>query len=168
LIPNATVLGVLINPGNATSGRQQQEIGTAAATKGIKTIVVEACARPDLDSAFETLGKSGVQGVIGIRDGMLIANATRVAQIASAAHLPVFGTREQVVAGGLIGYGVNLDGNYRRTAYFVDKILKGADPRDLPLEFPTKLEMVVNLKTSKTLGLSIPPTLLARADEVIE
>jgi putative ABC transport system substrate-binding protein len=169
LIPGASVLGLLVNPTNATSGRQQQEIETAATTKGINIVVVQARAKSDLDAAFEGLGRAGVQGVIGMRDGMLIANAARIAQLAEGARLPtVFGTREQVIGGGLVGYGVNLDGNYRRAAYYVDKILKGANPRDLPLEFPTKLEMVVNLKTSKALGITIPPTMLARADEVIE
>jgi putative ABC transport system substrate-binding protein len=169
LMPGATVLGVLVNPTNATSGTQRQEIEAAAATKAIRLIVVEARARADLDSAFETLTKSGVQGVIGMRDGMLIANAAQIAQLATQSRLPsIFGTRDQVVSGGLIGYGVNLNGNYRRAAYFVDKILKGADPSDLPLEFPTQLEMVLNLKTAKELRLDIPPSLLARADEVIE
>jgi putative ABC transport system substrate-binding protein len=169
VIPGLTVLGVLVNPTNATSGKQRQEIEAAAATKGVKTIVAEVRDTSELDPAFQALTHAGVRGVIGMRDGLLITIGARVSQLALASRLPtVFGTREQVVAGGLIGYGVNLNGNSRRAAYFVDKILKGANPSDLPLEFPTKLEMVVNLKTAKALGLAVPPTLLARADEVIE
>ena len=169
LIPGVTALGVVVNPTNATSGRQRQEIETAATASGIRIVAAEVRAEPDLPAAFQALASEKVQGVIGIRDGLLLTNAARVGQLAITYRLPsIFGLREQVVAGGMVGYGVNLMGNYRRTAYFVDRILKGTDPGDLPLEFPTRVEMIVNLKTAKSLGIPIPPSLLARADEVIE
>jgi putative ABC transport system substrate-binding protein len=169
LIPGLTTLGVVVNPTNATSGHQLQEIETAATASGIRIVAAEVRAEPDLKAAFQALASKKVQGVIGIRDGLLLTNAAHVGQLAITYHLPsIFGLREQVVAGGMIGYGVNLMGNYRRTAYFVDRILKGTHPGDLPLEFPTRVELIVNLKTAKSLGIPIPSSLLARADEVIE
>jgi putative tryptophan/tyrosine transport system substrate-binding protein len=103
------------------------------------------------------------------QSNMLIASRKQIAEAAAAKKLPtVYGYREHVEAGGLISYGVNLNSCYHRAAYYVDKILKGAKPGDLPVEFPTNIELVINLKTAKTLGLKIPPTLLVRADEVIE
>ena len=101
---------------------------------------------------------------------MLLNNARKqIAEAAAAKRLPsVYGYREHVEVGGLVSYGVDLNWCFYRAAYYVDKILKGAKPADLPVEFPTKLELVINLKTAKALGLEVPPTLLARADEVIE
>jgi putative tryptophan/tyrosine transport system substrate-binding protein len=100
----------------------------------------------------------------------MFVNARRqIATFALASRLPtVYTFREHVEDGGLISYGVDLRQNYRRSAYFVDRILKGAKPADLPIEFPTKVELVVNATTAKAIGVTIPPTLLARADEVIE
>ena len=98
-----------------------------------------------------------------------LAESERIAELARAARLPtIHSLREETEAGGLISYGVNVPANFRRAAYFVDKILKGAKPADLPIEFPTRLELLINLKSAKALGLDVPPTLLARADEVIE
>ena len=100
---------------------------------------------------------------------MFVNARRRIATFALASHLPTISIyREHVEDGGLISYGVDLRQNYWRAAYFVDKILKGAKPADLPIEFPTKVELVVNVTTAKAIGLTIPPTLLARADEVIE
>jgi putative ABC transport system substrate-binding protein len=100
---------------------------------------------------------------------MLFQERRRVAALAAAARLPaVYGFRDHVDAGGLISYGVDYAENFRRAATYVDKILKGAKPADLPVEFPNRLELIINLRTAKAVGLDIPPTLLARADEVIE
>jgi putative ABC transport system substrate-binding protein len=102
-------------------------------------------------------------------DGMFFDERERIATLAAAARLPViYGFRDHVDAGGLISYGVNLAANFHRAATYVVKILKGAKPDDLPVEFPTKLELVINLRTAKVLDLTISPTLLATADEVIE
>ena len=101
-------------------------------------------------------------------DGEFAASFRTIAALALANKLPSIGAREYAEAGGLIGYGVNILDLYRRAAYFVDRILKGAKPADLPVEQPTKFELLINLSTAKALGLTIPPTLLSRADYVIE
>jgi len=100
---------------------------------------------------------------------MLVVSSKQIAEAAAAKKLPtVYGYREHVEAGGLISYGINLNSCFHRAAYYVDKILKGAKPGDLPVEFPTKIELVINLKTAKALGLTIPAALIATADEVIQ
>jgi putative tryptophan/tyrosine transport system substrate-binding protein len=103
------------------------------------------------------------------QSNMLINARKQIAEAAAAKKLPsVYGYREHVEAGGLISYGVDLNWCFHRAAYYVDRILKGAKPADLPVEFPTEIELVINLKTARALGVEIPPTLLVRADEVIE
>jgi putative ABC transport system substrate-binding protein len=169
LIPAATKLGVLINPTNPADTAQWQEIEAAGAAKGIKVVAVEARTKGDLDPAFTSLTAAGVQVVIVVRDTLLVGERVHIAKLAAAAHLPtVAGAGEMAKAGGLIAYGTSITANVRRAAYFVDRILKGTKASDLPVEFPTKVELIINLKTAKVLGLNIPPTLLARADEVIE
>jgi putative ABC transport system substrate-binding protein len=109
------------------------------------------------------------KGVIALADPLLISQSVQLAALAQNARLPlIFSRRENVEAGGLISYGPSLRGQFRDTAMYIDKIFKGADPANLPVEQPTRLELVVNLKTAKALNLTVPPTLLARADEVIE
>jgi len=111
---------------------------------------------------------SRVDSVVVTEDGEFAASFREIATLALANKLPSTGAREYAEAGGLIGYGVNILGLYRRAAYFVDRILKGVKPADLPIEQPTKFELIVNLKTAKTLGLAIAETFLVRADGVIE
>jgi putative ABC transport system substrate-binding protein len=115
------------------------------------------------------LASERVDVVIVLQTSLFLSRAQQIATSALAKRLPtVYGYREHVVAGGLISYGVDLRWCYYRGAYFVDKILRGTAPGDLPVEFPTKMVLAVNLKTAKTLGIEVPPTMLARADEVIE
>jgi putative tryptophan/tyrosine transport system substrate-binding protein len=129
----------------------------------------EAASRDDLQAAFQRLKREGTKIVLLVQDTMFLNERKRIALFAMAERLPtMFGFRENVEDGGLMSYGTDLRESWRRTATFVDKILKGTKAGDLPLEFPTKLELVINLTTAKALGLEIPPTLLARADEVIE
>jgi putative ABC transport system substrate-binding protein len=136
---------------------------------GVKLVSTEVGEPNDLDAAFKLLSNEHVQAVFILADAMLFQERQRVAELAAAARLPaVYGFRDHVDAGGLISYGVNYADNYRRAAIYVVKILNGAKPSDLPVEFPSKLELVINLKAAKALGLDFPPTLLARADEVIE
>ena len=122
-----------------------------------------------MDSAIETLAREGVDVVIVLQTTMLLSERRQIAALAAAKQLPaVYGYREHVDEGGLISYGVDSRWCYRRAATFVHKILNGTPPGDLPVEFPTRLLLVVNLKTAKALGLTISPYILARADEVIE
>jgi putative ABC transport system substrate-binding protein len=114
------------------------------------------------------MAKSRVDSVVVTQDGEFAATFPAIATLSLANQLPSIGAREYAEAGGLIGYGVDILGLYRRAAYFVDRILKGSKPADLPVEQPTKFELIVNIKTARTLGLAISETFLVRADEVIE
>jgi putative ABC transport system substrate-binding protein len=122
----------------------------------------------DFPDTFSAMVKGRIDGVVVIDDGMLIANARQVADLAVKHRLPTIGFREYADAGGLLAYAVNFPAIWRRAAVFVDKILKGAKPGELPIEQATRFEFVINLKTAKALGLTIPPSVLARADEVIQ
>jgi len=122
----------------------------------------------EYDSAFAAMAKSRVDAVVVTEDGEFAVSFGAIAALSAANKLASIGSPEYAQAGGLIGYGVNLLGLYRRADYFVDRILQGAKPADLPIEQATKFELVINMKTAKALGIEIPPTLLARADEVIE
>ena len=136
---------------------------------GIKTVPAEVRAPNDLDAAFQALANAHVQSVIVLVDGMLFSERERIAALAASARLPaIYGFRDHVDAGGLVSYGVNLSENFHRAATYVSKILKGAKPGDLPVEFPTKLELIVNNRAAKALGLNIPASVVVRADEVID
>jgi putative tryptophan/tyrosine transport system substrate-binding protein len=132
-------------------------------------LVLEVRLPDDLHAAFESFARDSTKIVLALTDAMFLNERKRIALFAMAARLPtMFGLRENVVDGGLMSYGINVRESMRRAAVFVDKIFKGAKPGDLPIEFPTKLELVINLTAAKALGLEVPPMLLARADEVIE
>jgi putative ABC transport system substrate-binding protein len=122
----------------------------------------------EFDGAFSAMTQSRVDGVAIIEEPMFQANAGVLAGLATQKRLPSAGFKEFAEAGGLLGYGVDILALFRRAAYFVDKILKGVPPAGLPVERPTKFDLVINLKTAKALGLTIPPSLLQRADQVIE
>ena len=122
----------------------------------------------EIESAFSALARKHVQAVTVFQDGMFLAHGDRIIGLAARSRTPaMYGATELARAGGLMGYGVNLPDMYRRGASFVDRILRGAKPGDLPVEQPTKFELVINLKTAKALGLAIPQSILVRADEVI-
>jgi putative ABC transport system substrate-binding protein len=169
VVPRATRIGLLDDVTDPKAHPQRQEIEAAGQAVKIKIIPAEVRTSADIGSAYEALSASGAEVVVVEQSNMLINARSQIAEIAAARMLPtVYGYREHVEAGGLISYGVNLDWCFHRTAYFVDKILKGAKPSELPTEFPTKLQLVINLKTAKALKLDIPPALLDRADVVIE
>lgn len=169
-VPSARLVGLLLNVGDiATSPVQRDEIEAAGRSVGIGVMPAEVRAPEELEGGLKQLADAGVQAVIVSRDSMFFSERRRIADMALALRLPTtFAFRENVEAGGLIGYGVNAAANFRRAAVYVDKVLHGIRPEDLPLEFATKLELVINLKTAQALGIAVPPTLLARADEIIE
>jgi len=140
-----------------------------ARARGMSTLIEEASKSDALAPALDRMAQAGAQVVIVQPNGLFINQRNTILRQALAARLPtIFDVRGAVEAGGFMSYGVNQSEGSRHAAAFVDKILKGAKPGDLPIEFSTKIEMLINLKTAKTLGLDVPPTLLARADEVIE
>lgn len=169
LQPSISKIGVLVNRKNPASLGLRRNAETAAASLGISLLPVEVQLPSDLDDAFSTFVSLRVQAVLLPPEVMILSERKRVAALAAVARLPTISSfREFVEAGGLISYGVSLRENWRRSAAYVDKILKGANPGELPLEFSTKLELLINLATAKALGLKVPPTLLAQADELVE
>jgi putative ABC transport system substrate-binding protein len=153
------------NPGARPSLDAMEPIAKALKVE-LQTVGVRG--PDDLPDAFSAMAKARIDGVVVIDDGMLIANARQVAGLAAKHRLPTIGFREYADSGGLLAYAVNFPAIWRRAAVFVDKILKGAKPGELPIEQATRFEFVVNLKTAKTLGLTIPASVLARADHVIQ
>jgi putative ABC transport system substrate-binding protein len=169
-VPEITDVAVVWNAANILGAVNLAEASVAARSLGIQLRpVVEVRDPADLDDAFATVIHAHPSAFITIADGMLLSNSVRVAEFAMKNRLPgIFPERDFTEAGALMSYGPNLAANFRRAAAFVDKILKGAKPGDIPIEQPTKVELVINLKTAKALGLTIPPSIMVRADEVIE
>jgi putative ABC transport system substrate-binding protein len=168
-IPNMTKIGFLSNPAGGSMPRFEQQVRAAAKARGIEVQIAHAERLDDIPGALQQLRDGNIQAVIVPTNGLLNSAQKRIVELATALRLPlIFGTREGAMSGGLASYGINTTENYRRAAAYVDKILKGAAPGDLPIEFPTKIELVVNLKTAKALGLTVPTILIDRANEVIE
>jgi putative ABC transport system substrate-binding protein len=169
LVPGATRIGLIDDVIDPKAHLQRQEIEATGRSLKIQIVPAEVRTAADIDAAYQALGSAGVQAVVVEQSGMLVLASKPLAEAAASKRLPaVYGYREHVQAGGLISYGVNLEWCNHRAAYYVDKILKGAKPYDLPIEFPTNIELVINLKAAKALGLKIGPMVLIRADEVIE
>jgi putative tryptophan/tyrosine transport system substrate-binding protein len=166
--PNISHPTALSNPENPVSRPIIPAMQLAAPALSLTLGVARAQGPSDFDRAFETMAASHVDSVVVTEDREFAPSFRAIAALALQKGLPSIGAMEYGEAGGLIGYGANILALYRRAAYFVDRILKGANPADLPVEQPTRFELVVNRGTAKTLGLPVPPTLLARADEVIE
>ena len=169
LVPASTIMGILLNPSNPESAPQTTTALEAARALGRQLIVVNANTTDEIDAAFTALVQQRA-GALVVASGPFFVN--RRDQIIALAARHAIGTsfsgREPSAAGGLMSYGNNLADAYRRNAIYVGKILKGDKPGELPVDRSTKFELVINLKTAKALGITIPPTLLARADEVIE
>jgi putative ABC transport system substrate-binding protein len=169
LLPRLTRVGTLVNVENPLHVPQWQETQVAAANASLALVRFDYHVPEDLERAFAQFTQEKVEAVLVPPDTTFGTYRGRIAELAAQARLPaIYFNRSYVEAGGLMSYGPNLLESYRRAAVFVDKILKGAKPADLPIERPTTIELVINLKATKALGLSVPPTLLARADEVIE
>jgi putative tryptophan/tyrosine transport system substrate-binding protein len=168
LVPHFRRLAILVNaeyPGGTT---ERHEIQAAAGTLGLDAAPFEIRRAEDIAPIFETI-KGHVDALYVVGDTFMNRNRVRIAILAVAARLPtMYVHRDYVEAGGLISYGANIENLFRRAADYVDKILRGAKPGDLPVEQPIKFELVINLTTAKALGLEVPATVLARADEVIE
>jgi putative ABC transport system substrate-binding protein len=168
ILPHVTHVGALSNPNNPVSKPILPAMQAAAAPLKLQVEAFQVNGPSEFDGAFAAIAKSHVKAVAVTEDGEFAASFKAIAALAIRNKLPSIGSKEYAEAGGLIGYGVNILNLYRRAAYFVDKILKGTKPAELPIEQPTRFEFVINLNTARTLGLNIPPMLLARADKVIE
>ena len=168
--PNAVSTAVLFNPNNPVHKVFLRDIENAAQLLSLKLVTFPIAQPDNIDTAFEGMRSAGADAVMVLPDDSYLFNLRRrIIQKLEAAKLPsMFGLREAVEDGGLMSYGERLSRSHFRAAYFVDHIVNGTTPADLPVEQPTKFELVINLKTAKTLGLTLPPSLLARADEVIE
>ncbi|KRT72308.1 MAG: hypothetical protein XU13_C0026G0005 [Candidatus Rokubacteria bacterium CSP1-6] len=169
-VPHARRVAVLGDPGHPAYPSVWRELGLAARTLRLALQAADVRKREELESAFSAMTRAPVPGgILVLSEPLTFRNSARIANLAAKSRLPaVFGFPEGAAAGGLMGYGPNVRDTYRRAATYVDKILKGARPADLPVEQPTKFDLVINLKTAKALGLKIPPSVMIRADQVIE
>ena len=167
-LPSLGRLAVMANIGNHSAAFEMAEVSKTAKTLGIEIVAVEIRRAEDIALAFETL-KARAEALYVCGDPLVTTNRIRINTLALSARLPTMhGSREHVDAGGMMSYGPNFPAMFRRAADLVDKILRGTKAADIPVEQPTTFDLVINLITAKALGLTVPPTLLARADEVIE
>jgi ABC-type uncharacterized transport system substrate-binding protein len=168
VVPGLRRLAIMANSGNPSAALDMREAEATARALGLEAITLAILRSEDIAPALDAL-KGRVEALYVCNDPLVNTNRVRMNTLALAARLPaIFGFRELVEAGGLMSYGPNYSDLFRRAADYVDKILRGAKPADIPVEQPTKFDLVINLTTAKALGLTIPPMLLARADEVIE
>ena len=168
-VPGVTRVAVLTNPASPNTGPFVKESAAVAQALRVQLQLVEAHDPSEFETAFATMASKHAAGLMVLADVTFITHRKRIVELAAMSRIPaVYGEREFVDAGGLMFYGASLADMYRRAAVYVDKILKGAKPADLPVEQPTKFELVINLKTAKALGLAMPQSLLLRADEVIQ
>jgi putative tryptophan/tyrosine transport system substrate-binding protein len=168
VVPGLRRLAIMANSGNPSAALDMREAEATARALGLEAITSEILRAEDIAPAFDAL-KGRVEALYVCNDPLVNINRVRMNTLALAARLPaVYGFRELVEAGGLMSYGPNYSDLFRRAADYVDKILRGAKAADIPIEQPTKFDLVINLTTAKALGLDVPATLLARADEVIE
>ena len=169
LVPKAGVIGVLANLSNPNADHQVKDLQAAARTLGEELAVFGAATEREIDDSFASLSQRRVDALIVTADGFLIGRQNQIVALAARYAVPtMYPLGQYVAAGGLMSYGANLRDAYRQTGAYVGRILKGESPADLPVLQPTKVELVINLKTAKALGLAVPPTLLAVADDVIE
>ena len=168
VMPRITQAAAFVNPDNPATGTIVNAMQRAAKSLNVVLQQFEARRPSEFGGAFLAMAKRSVGAFVIVEDPMFLANAKGIADLAAKQRLPSIGFNELVEAGGLIGYAPNFLEMWRRAAYFVDRILKGAKPSDLPIEQPTKFEMLINGKTAKALGIKIPNSILVRADKVIE
>jgi putative ABC transport system substrate-binding protein len=169
LLPAATTIGLLLNPANAVAEAQSKDLQAAARTLALQLRIANASTERDFDAAFASLSQGQVPGLVIGTDGFLVSQSEQLAALTVRHSLPtIFQYRAFVTAGGLMSYGGSVTDSYRLSGVYTGRILKGEKPADLPVQQATKVELIINLKTAKTLGITFPITLLGRADEVIE
>jgi putative tryptophan/tyrosine transport system substrate-binding protein len=169
LAPRASLLGMLANPDTPTAQAEQKDLRSAAQAIGQQVVVLDAKSDGDLESAFQILVQRGAGALLVGGSSFFGSRTEQIVALAARHALPtMYFQREAVLAGGLTSYGASITDAYRQAGIYAARILKGEKPADLPVMQPVKFEFVLNLKTARTLGLDVPPTLLALADEVIE
>jgi putative ABC transport system substrate-binding protein len=169
IVPKATSIGVLVNPKFPDVDLQLHELQEAAGVIKRSINIVRASTEAEIDTAFATIAQQGADALLVVQDAFLATRAEQLVALAARHKLPaIYFQRNFADIGGLVSYGTDFADEYRQAGVYVGKILKGAKPADLPVEQPTKFELVINLKTAKALGLTVPPQIVARADEVIE
>jgi len=169
IVPGMTRVGFIVRSDDPTGADEVKEIPIVSSALGLTPRVLDVRAPSEFEAAFATSVREKMQGLCVNSSPLFISYRAELAALAARAGLPaVYGFREFAIAGGLMSYGASLSDLYRRKAAFIDKILKGASPADLPIERPITFELLINLKAAKALGLNIPPSLLARTDEVVE
>jgi putative ABC transport system substrate-binding protein len=170
LVPNAAVIALMTNPNNnLESERWQSEAQEAARTLGLQLLVLKASTPGEIDTAFSALRQRGIRALIAGGDPFFTARRQQIVALAARDAIPaIYSNRDYVADGGLMSYGNDIPDAYRRAALYVGRILKGDKPADLPIDQASRFEFVINLKTAKALGLDVPPSLSARADEIIE
>jgi putative ABC transport system substrate-binding protein len=167
-MPQLSRVAVLLNPSSPARARSLREAEVADQSLRLRLQILEMRARTEFAGAFAAAKGSG-DALLVLGDPMFFGERERIVELAATSRLPLMGSQKEYAgAGGLLAYGIDQRDSFRRAVTYVDKILKGAKPGDLPVEQPTKFELVINLKTAKALGLTIPPSLLGRADEVIQ
>jgi putative tryptophan/tyrosine transport system substrate-binding protein len=168
-VPGLQMVALLVDPANPVHAAAASQIEAAALTLNVRGSVFQAGRPEEIATAFEAIAQAHYGAVFVVADTLFVTESAQIAKLALKYQLPsMHQLREEVEAGGLLSYGTDFTDLFRRAAMFVDAILKGAKPADLPVQQPTKFELVINLNTARALGLTIPPTLLVRADEVIE
>jgi putative ABC transport system substrate-binding protein len=169
LVPHAAVIAILVNPNNANTPAELAESDEASRKLGQQIDIVKASTEPDIDAAFASLSKSGAEALVVGADQFYLTRSAYLVGLAARYAVPTIDEfRAFVDAGGLASYGPDINDADRQLGIYAGTVLAGASPADLPVQQPTKFELVINLNTAKALGLTVPPTLLARADEVIE
>jgi putative ABC transport system substrate-binding protein len=169
LVPRAGIIALLVNSNNPQTDRIIRDVQEAARAKGLQFPILKAGSVSEIDAAFSSLAQLQAGALVIGADAFFTNRREQLVALATRHAVPaIYQWREFAATGGLISYGTSLTGVYRQVGIYAGKILKGAKPVDLPVEQPTRFELVVNLNTAKTLGLTVPPSILARADEVIE
>jgi putative ABC transport system substrate-binding protein len=167
-MPGVTRVAVLVNPANPVFPLLLNAMAPTAQSLGMELRAIEVRATNELEQAFASIAQWPAHALAVTEDAVFLTHAKRLAELAAARRVPTIGFTAYTEAGGLMSYGPNLPALWRRAAYYVDRIMKGATPADLPVEQPMKLDLVINLKTAQALGITIPPSLLLLADEVIQ